>query len=147
MFGRLMNEALGKLHFWLTFVPFFTIFFMQHFLGLQGAPRRYYAFTAFDYLQKTRGQNLIISLAAMLLISGQFVFIVNFVWSLISGRVAGANPWSATTLEWTVPSPPPHGNFVETPVVERWAYESGSEPVRGDFAVQTLPARQAPVTA
>ena len=62
MFGRMMNETLGKAHFWLTFAPFFTIFFMQHFLGLQGAPRRYYAFTAFDYLQKTRGQNLVISL-------------------------------------------------------------------------------------
>ena len=71
MFGRMMNETLGKLHFWFTFVPFFIIFFMQHFLGLQGAPRRYYAFTAYDYLQKTRGQNLVISIAAMVLISGQ----------------------------------------------------------------------------
>ena len=102
MFGRTMNEALGKLHFWFTFAPFFIIFFMQHFLGLQGAPRRYYAFTAFDYLQKTRGQNLVISIAAMVLISGQLLFLVNFVWSLFKGRRADANPWHATTLEWTV---------------------------------------------
>jgi cytochrome c oxidase subunit 1 len=148
MFGRMTNEVLGKLHFWLTFVPFFTIFLMQHFLGLQGAPRRYYAFTAYDYLQKTRGQNLVISLAAMLLISGQLVFLLNFVWSLFRGRVAAQNPWSATTLEWTAPSPPPHGNFAQQPVVERWAYEYGVDAGDGtDFAVQTLPPHLTPVTA
>jgi cytochrome c oxidase subunit 1 len=147
MFGRTMNEALGTLHFWFTFVPFFTIFFMQHFLGLQGAPRRYYAFTAYDYLQKTRGQNLVISIAAMVLISGQLVFLVNFMWSLFKGRVAEANPWGATTLEWTVPSPPPHGNFGTMPVVERWAYEYGVQTVDGDYAVQTVPSQIAPVTA
>jgi cytochrome c oxidase subunit 1 len=147
MFGRLMNETLGKVHFWMTFVPFFTIFFMQHFLGLQGAPRRYYAFTAFDYLQKTRGQNLVISLMALFLISAQLVFVVNFVWSLLRGRAAVSNPWSATTLEWTVSSPPPHGNFAEAPVVERWAYEYGVHTTTGDFAAQTLPPGQAPVTA
>jgi cytochrome c oxidase subunit I len=147
MFGRMMNETLGKAHFWLTFAPFFTIFFMQHFLGLQGAPRRYYAFTAFDYLQKTRGQNLVISLAAFLLVSAQFVFIVNFVWSLVRGRVADANPWRATTLEWTLPSPPPHGNFDTQPTVERWAYEYGVPAPDGDFATQTVPAASVPVTA
>jgi cytochrome c oxidase subunit 1 len=147
MFGRMMNETLAKAHFWLTFAPFFTIFFMQHFLGLQGAPRRYYAFTAFDYLQKTRGQNLVISLAAFLLVSAQFLFIVNFVWSLVRGRVADANPWRATTLEWTVPSPPPHGNFESVPMVERWAYEYGVPATDGDFAVQTVPRDQVPVTA
>ncbi|MEP7310536.1 MAG: cbb3-type cytochrome c oxidase subunit I [Acidobacteriota bacterium] len=147
MFGRMMNETLAKAHFWLTFAPFFTIFFMQHFLGLQGAPRRYYAFTAFDYLQKTRGQNLVISLAAFLLVSAQFLFIINFVWSLAKGRVAEANPWRATTLEWTVPSPPPHGNFESVPTVERWAYEYGVPVAGGDFAVQTVPGDEAPVTA
>jgi cytochrome c oxidase subunit 1 len=147
MFGRMMNETLGKLHFWLTFVPFFVIFFMQHFLGLEGAPRRYYAFTAFDYLQKTRVENLIISVAAMVLIAGQLPFLVNFFWSLVAGQAAEANPWGATTLEWTVPSPPPHGNFAEAPVVHRWAYEYGLETSTGDFAVQTLPATSAPVTA
>jgi len=140
MFGRMMNETLGKLHFWFTFAPFFLIFFMQHFLGLQGAPRRYYAFTAFDYLQKTRGQNLVISIAAMVLISGQFLFLVNFVWSLFRGHRAAANPWHATTLEWTVASPPPHGNFDAVPVVQRWAYEYGVQTIDGDFAVQTVPS-------
>ena len=147
MFGRMMNETLGKVHFWLTFAPFFTIFFMQHFLGIQGAPRRYYAFTAYDYLQKTRGQNVIISLAAFFLVSAQLVFIVNFVWSLVKGRVAVANPWRATTLEWTLPSPPPHGNFDTVPTVERWPYEYGVPAPEGDFATQTVPAASVPVTA
>jgi cytochrome c oxidase subunit 1 len=147
MFGRTMNETLGKLHFWFTFAPFFIIFFMQHFLGLQGAPRRYYAFTAYDYLQKTRGQNLVISIAAMVLLSGQLLFFLNFVWSLFKGPAAEANPWQATTLEWTVPSPPPHGNFDAIPIVQRWAYEYGVQTVDGDFAVQTVASHHARVTA
>jgi cytochrome c oxidase subunit 1 len=147
MFGRMMNETIGSLHFWCTFIPFFIIFFMQHFLGLQGAPRRYYAFTAYDYLRQTRGQNLVISIAAMVLIAGQLLFLVNFVWSLVAGRVASANPWDATTLEWTAPSPPPHGNFgAVDPVVHRWAYEYGVQTLTGDFAVQTMPAREAPIS-
>jgi len=147
MFGRMMSELLGRLHFWLTFAPFFTIFFMQHFLGLQGAPRRYYSFTAFDFLRETRLQNLIISIAAMVLVSGQLLFLVNFVWSLFAGKKAPANPWDATTLEWTAPSPPPHGNFSADPVVHRWAYEYGVQTVAGDFAVQTVPEQSAPVGA
>ena len=102
---------------------------------------------AYDYLQKTRGQNVIISVAAMVLISGQLVFLVNFVWSMVAGRVARANPWGAATLEWTVPSPPPHGNFAAQPVVHRWAYEYGVEAPGGDFAAQTVSAQQTPVTA
>jgi cytochrome c oxidase subunit 1 len=147
MFGRTMSESLGKAHFWGTFAPFFIIFFMQHFLGLAGAPRRYYAFTAFDYLQKTRGQNLVISIAAMVLISAQFLFLANFVWSLFKGCLAAANPWRATTLEWTVPSPPPHGNFETVPAVQRWPYEYGVQTAEGDFADQTVPPLHVPVTA
>ena len=147
MFGRMMSETLGKAHFWLTFIPFFTIFFMQHFLGLQGAPRRYYAFTAYDYLTKTRGQNLIISLAAFLLISGQAVFLVNFVWSLFRGDKASDNPWEATTLEWTTTSPPPHDNFGDVPTVHRWPYEYGLDAAGRDFADQRVPPETVPVTA
>jgi cytochrome c oxidase subunit 1 len=148
MFGRLMHEGLGKAHFWGTFAPFFIIFFMQHFVGLEGAPRRYYAFTAFDYLQHTRGSNLAISVSAMVLIAAQMLFVVNFCWSLVAGRRAVPNPWHATTLEWTTASPPPHGNFgVEEPVVHRWAYEYGVDAPDGDFADQTVPPRSVPVTA
>jgi cytochrome c oxidase subunit I len=72
---------------------------------------------------------------------------VNFVWSLFRGRIAASNPWQATTLEWTVASPPPHGNFENVPVVSRWAYEYGLQTNEGDFATQIVPARSAPVTA
>jgi cytochrome c oxidase subunit 1 len=84
----------------------------------------------------------------MLLISGQFVFIVNFVWSLFAGEVAQSNPWQATTLEWTTSSPPPHGNFGDhLPTVHRWAYEYGVDHVADDFATQTVPPQRLPVTA
>ena len=148
MFGRMMSERLGKVHFWFTFVPFFTLFFMQHFLGLQGMLRRYYAFSSYDFLKRTQGQNVVISLLAMVLIAGQLVFLANFVWSLLKGRVAAANPWQATTLEWTVASPPPHGNFgAAVPDVHRWSYEYGVDDVDGDFAAQSVPPERVPVTA
>jgi cytochrome c oxidase subunit 1 len=148
MFGRMMNETLGRVHFWGTFAPFFIIFFVQHFIGLEGAPRRYYAFTAYDFLQRTRGQNEFISIAAMLLIASQLVFAANFIWSLVRGPVAADNPWEATTLEWTTSSPPPHGNFgTADPLVHRWAYEYGIPNGSTDFAVQTVPPHHAPVTA
>lgn len=148
MFGKMMNETLGKAHFWFTFGPFFILFFMQHFLGIQGAPRRYYAFSAYDFLRETRGQNLVMSVCAMLLISGQCLFLLNFVLSLLSGKKASDNPWEATTLEWTTASPPPHGNFgAAVPTVHRWAYEYGFEGKSTDFATQDVPANQVQVTA
>jgi cytochrome c oxidase subunit 1 len=140
MFGRSMNETAGKVHFWLTFVPFFTVFFMQHFLGLQGMPRRYYAFTSYEYLQKTMGQNTVISIAAFVLIAAQMVFVGNFCWSLIRGRLAAPNPWRATTLEWTVGSPPPHDNFGSAPPsVYRWPYEYSLQGAERDYVPQTSP--------
>ncbi|MCM3880541.1 MAG: cbb3-type cytochrome c oxidase subunit I [Vicinamibacterales bacterium] len=147
MFGRQMSEALGKAHFWLTFLPFFTVFFMQHFVGLQGAPRRYYAFTTYEYLNRTHGQNVVISLVAFLLMAGQLVFALNFIWSLVAGRASERNPWHATTLEWETSSPPPHGNFVEIPTVHRWAYEYSVAGEALDYTPQTVPARQVAVTA
>jgi cytochrome c oxidase subunit 1 len=139
IFGRSMNETVGKVHFWMTFIPFFLVFFMQHFLGLQGMPRRYYAFSSYEYLQKTMGQNVIISVAAFVLMAGQFVFISNFCWSLIRGRRAAPNPWRAATLEWTVASPPPHGNFGDAlPSVHRWPYEYSLEAAETDYIPQTI---------
>jgi cytochrome c oxidase subunit 1 len=147
MFGRSMSEPLGKAHFWLTFVPFFVIFFMQHFLGLQGMPRRYYAFSTYEFLRPTLGQNAVISVAALILVSGQLIFAVNFCWSLFRGRRAGANPWEATTLEWMTPSPPPHGNFGRLlPAVHRWPYEYSVEGAAVDYTPQTVSPRDVPVT-
>jgi cytochrome c oxidase subunit 1 len=147
MFGRFMNEPLGKAHFWLTFLPFFLVFFMQHFLGLQGAPRRYYAFTTYEYLRSTLSQNVAISHTAFLLIAGQAIFGANFIWSLVRGRRAASNPWHATTLEWATSSPPPHGNFAELPTVHRWAYEYAVEGAPSDYVAQTAPAEQLAVTS
>jgi cytochrome c oxidase subunit 1 len=148
MFGRAMLEPLAKAHFWMTFAPFFLIFFMQHFVGVQGAPRRYYAFTTYDFLRQTRGENVVISVAALVLVAGQLLFLVNFVWSLLRGRLTGANHWSATTLEWTIASPPPHGNFGDAvPSVHRWAYEYGVESGHRDFAPQDVGPERVPVTA
>ena len=138
MFGRSMVAWLGKAHFWATFVPFFTIFFAQHFLGLQGMPRRYYAFSTYEYLQDTHVVNTFISVLAIVLVAGQVIFFVNFLWSLVRGRVAPANPWDATTLEWSIASPPPHGNFgAQAPAVHRWAYEYSPEGAASDYVPQT----------
>jgi cytochrome c oxidase subunit 1 len=145
MFGRFMSERLGKVHFWLTFLPFFTVFFMQHFLGLQGAPRRYYAFTTYEYLRQTLAENVAISHTAFLLLAGQVVFAVNFVWSLFAGRVASPNPWQSATLEWETSSPPPHGNFAELPTVHRWAYEYAVEAGDADYVPQAAAPRKAAV--
>jgi cytochrome c oxidase subunit 1 len=148
MFGRSMHEGFGKLHFWGTFAPFFMVFFGQHFLGLQGMPRRYYAFNTYEYLEGTAGQNTMLSVIVMVLVAAQFVFMVNFLWSLFKGQPAEANPWAATTLEWTVASPPPHGNFGDTlPAVHRWAYEYSPESTGEDFAPQTAGPNDAPITA
>jgi cytochrome c oxidase subunit 1 len=147
MFGRMMSETLGKIHFWGTFAPFFIIFFMQHFVGLEGAPRRYYSFVPYDFLERIRGANVTISVMAMVLLSAQLVFLANFCWSLLAGRVARRNPWEATTLEWLTPSPPPHGNFDGELTVHRWAYEYGVPTPDGDFASQTVPPETVQVTA
>ena len=148
MFGRLMSPLLGRIHFWGTFVPFFTIFFAQHFLGLQGMPRRYYAFSTYEYLEGTQSQNVFISVVVLVLVAVQFVFAFNFVWSLLRGATASENPWEATTLEWTVASPPPHGNFGDAaPAVHRWPYEYSVEGQSSDYTSQTVTSSDVPVTA
>ena len=88
-----------------------------------------------------------ISHIAFVLIAGQLLFAVNVVWSLVAGRVAGANPWQATTLEWETSSPPPHGNFAEIPTVHRWAYEYAVEGEAADYTPQTVDSQRVAVTA
>ena len=148
MFGRMMSEKLGKLHFWLTLLGFYAVFFGQHFLGLGGMPRRYYAFDKFQYLQRFQELNLFITISAFVLGAAQVIFLVNFFWSMVKGPRAGRNPWRATTLEWTAPSPPPHGNWgADLPVVHRWPYEYSVPGAAEDFTPQTAPPSEAPVTA
>ncbi len=148
MFGRMMSERLGKLHFWLTLLSFYAVFFGQHFLGLGGAPRRYYAFDKFQYLQAFHGLNLFITVSALVLGAAQLIFLINFFWSLFKGPKAGRNPWKATTLEWTAPSPPPHGNWgAALPTVHRWPYEYSVPGATEDYTPQTVPRSEVPVTA
>jgi len=142
MFGRMMNETLGKLHFWLTIIPFNLIFIPLFILGLGGDHRRIFSYESFPELM-TPGfvfwrQFATISLVVMLL--AQVLFFVNFAWSLLRGKKAENNPYKANTLEWTVPSPPPHGNFAELPTVYRGPYEYSHPDRKLDYWPQNEPA-------
>ncbi len=123
MFGRMMNEGLGKLHFWLTFVPLNLVFMGQLVIGYEGMQRRLYDPSVYDFLKRLLPLNRGISHAAYLLGAAQFIFVVNFFWSLARGARASANPWEVGTLEWTVASPPPHHNFDQIPIVVRGPHE------------------------
>ena len=147
MFGRMMNETLGKLHFWVTMPTFYVLFLAQHFQGLGGMPRRYFDFDKYEYLQKMAAANLHVSLTAFVLGAVQFVFLFNFFWSAFKGARSVKNPWCATTLEWTEASPAPHGNWGEQlPEVHRWPYDYSVPGAAEDFTPQTAPGSVAPVT-
>ena len=140
MFGRMMNRTLGRLHFWLTFVPFYLVFLLMHFTGLAGTPRRYYSFQKYDFLDGIGDWALLISIVAFALGAAQILFLFNFCWSAFKGEKAGANPWSANTLEWTASSPPPHGNWGDSePEVHRWPYDYSLPGRAEDFTPQTVP--------
>ena len=98
----------SKAHFWTTFIGIYAIFTPMHFLGMVGNPRRYPELTAFDFLKPLEPVHLFISIAAFLTITSQLMFFGNLIWSFFKGQKAEMNPWEATTLEWEVPSPPPH---------------------------------------
>jgi cytochrome c oxidase subunit 1 len=139
MFGRMMNPTLGKIHFWFTFVGAYCIFMPMHFLGLVGGIRRYADYTAIAYLQPLRPLTMFVTFAAFVTVSAQLIFLFNLFWSLKKGAVAGKNPWNATTLEWSIPSPPPHDNFGgHYPTVYRGPYEFSVPGVREDFIPQDL---------
>jgi cytochrome c oxidase subunit 1 len=147
MFGRALNETLGKIHFWLTFPSFYAIFLTMHFVGLDGSPRRYYALNQFEVTKAHLPQQHWMTFAAFLLGVASLLFIFNFIWSLARGRKVSRNPWHATTLEWTASSPPPHGNWEgAVPEVHRWPYEYSVEGAKEDFTPQTVEASKARVT-
>ncbi|MDK1388999.1 cytochrome c oxidase subunit I [Sinorhizobium sp. 8-89] len=141
--GRMLNEALGQLHFWITFLGAYAIFFPMHYLGLVGVPRRYHELGDASFVtDSVHSLNAFISVAALIVGAAQIVFLFNLVWSLRHGREAGGNPWRATTLEWQTPeTPPPHGNWgKELPVVYRWAYDYSVPGAPEDFIPQNQPA-------
>ena len=139
--GRMMNETLGKLHFWLTFVGAYCIFMPFHYLGLAGNVRRYQAFVD-DFMQPLIPVHKFITVAALLTGAAQLIFLYNLFYSRFKGEKASANPWEATSLEWTIPSPPPWDNFGgKHPVVYHDPYQYGVEGSSGDYVMQDSPER------
>jgi cytochrome c oxidase subunit 1 len=139
MFSRMMSEPLGKIHFVLTYIFFNLTFFPMHFLGVGGHMRRIYNPTQYEFLQPLQEWNVFITISALLLGLSQLPFLINFFWSLFAGKKAERNPWRANTLEWSAPTPPPHGNFEVQPTVYRGPYEYSSPEVNEDFLPQDSP--------
>ena len=141
MFGRMMNETWGKVHFFITLAGTYSIFMPMHYLGMAGQPRRYSQFTELAYLQHLIPLNTFITYAAIITIGAQFIFVINLFWSMFKGPKASDNPWEATTLEWTTATPPPHDNFGgHTPVVNHGPYEYSVPGAPRDYVMQTDPA-------
>lgn len=140
MFGRMMNESLGHIHFWLTIVSAYCVFFPMHFMGLAGVPRRYYAFTAYDQFNVFVDMNKFITYAAFIGGIAQFIFLFNFFYSIFKGKRAVQNPWESNTLEWTTPVKHLHGNWPgEIPHVYRWPYDYSVPGHDKDFIPQNVP--------
>jgi len=140
--GRMLNTTLGKIHFWVTFLGAYLIFFPMHYLGLLGVPRRYYEMGETAFVPHSAATlNIFITFAALVVGATQMLFLFNLAWSLRHGREAGGNPWRATTLEWQTPqTPPAHGNWgAERPVVYRWAYDYSVPGAPQDFLPQNDP--------
>ncbi len=137
MFGRRLNETWGGVHFALTFVFANATFFPMHIIGIGGHPRRYYDPTAYQYLENFQVLNQFMTVSALLMGVTQLIFLGNFFYSLFAGPKAGRNPWHGNSLEWTVPSPPPHGNFATVPIVHRGPYEYSVPGLAADFLPQT----------
>ena len=138
MFGRQMNQKLGRVHFWLTFIFGNMTFLLMHIVGMGGMQRRIADPTQYESLLKWQGMNQFMSVSAFLLFASQLLFVWNFFSSVFNGEKVGRNPWHANSLEWHAPSPPPHGNFGETiPTVYRGPYEFASPDVEEDFLPQT----------
>jgi cytochrome c oxidase subunit I len=141
MFGRMLNETLARIHFFITLIGTYAIFMPMHYLGMAGHPRRYSQLTEVNYLHPLMGLQEFMSIAAFITIAAQFIFVINLFWSMKKGPKAEVNPWHATTLEWTVPSPPPHDNFGGvTPIVNHGPYEYSVPGVAKDYVMQTDPA-------
>src|SRR5271154_4532329 len=141
MFGRMMNETWGRIHFFITLIGTYAIFMPMHYLGMAGQPRRYSQFTELAYLQHLMPLNRFITYAAIVTISAQFIFVFNLIHSMFWGAKASDNPWESTTLEWTTATPPPHDNFGgHTPVVNHGPYEYSVPGAPRDYIMQTDPA-------
>lgn len=143
MFGRMMDAKLGYIHFWLTFVGVYMVFFPMHYIGIAGFPRRYYSWTNYEFTNMYTDLNMFVSVAAFITFAAQAIFLFNFFYSMYRGRKATLNPWSSNTLEWTTPLHPGHGNWPgEIPTVYRWPYDYSKPGAAEDFIPQTVPLSQ-----
>jgi cytochrome c oxidase subunit 1 len=136
MFGRMMNEFWGKVHFALTFVSSNCVFYPMHILGVAGLRRRIFDPTYTLFEGGLQNLNEFISISALVLGAAQIIFLLNFLISLFRGPRVDRNPWHSNTLEWTAPSPPPHGNFEADPTVYRGPYEYGDDQGDTDYRPQ-----------
>jgi cytochrome c oxidase subunit 1 len=153
MFGRMMSEKWGKVHFWPTMVGVYCIFIPMHAMGVVGMPRRYSQFTEtvngktthiYEFLTSTDPLVLFVTVSAIVTAVVQVIFFWNFFYSLFRGPKASDNPWEATTLEWVTATPPPHDNFGgRVPTVYRGAYEYGVPGAPEDYVMQTTPDEEA----
>jgi cytochrome c oxidase subunit 1 len=140
MTGRMMNERLGRIHFWITFPGVYAVFLPFHLLGLAGHPRRYADGQWYEFLRPLAGLQTGITHAAFLVAAAQLLFLFNLGWSLYRGARAGENPWEGTTLEWATPTPVPPGNFAGAlPVAYRDPYEYAVPDAPRDFLPQSTP--------
>ncbi len=143
MFGRMMNKNLGYAHFWVTFIAAYGVFIPMHFVGLAGAPRRYYENSALPMLDGVADLNIVMTAFAILGAVGQALFLYNFFYSIFRGQRAPQNPWKSNTLEWTTPVEHLHGNWPgELPTVHRWAYDYSKPGKDDDFVPQTVPLEE-----
>ncbi|MEO1516520.1 MAG: cbb3-type cytochrome c oxidase subunit I [Bacteroidota bacterium] len=139
MYGRFLNETLGKIHFWGTMIGAYAIFWPMHYLGMAGVPRRYYRFDSFDAFSHFTEMNQFITIAAIIVFAVQILFVINYFYSIWYGKkMTTRNPYNATTLEWTTPIQGVHGNWNgKIPAVQRWAYDYGKD--GRDFIPQYVP--------
>lgn len=145
MYSRFMNETLGKIHFWGTMIGAYAIFWPMHYIGMAGVPRRYYSFESFDAFKHFAEMNQFITIAAIVVFAVQLLFVINFFYSIWNGKkMKTKNPWDATTLEWTTPIEPLHGNWPgKIPSVHRWAYDYNKD--EREFVPQYVPLEEGEV--
>ena len=148
MYGRMMNTKLGYLHFWITIVSAYGVFLPMHFVGIGGAPRRYYDYSVYEAFDGNQYEmimdlNVVISIFAIIGAIGQIIFLYNFFYSARKGQKAVQNPWKANTLEWTTPVEHVHGNWPgELPTVHRWPYDYSKPGMDEDFVTQDTPLKE-----
>lgn len=143
MFLRMMNKKLGYVHFWITFICAYGVFFPMHFIGLAGVPRRYYTNSEFPMFDNLVDINEIVTICAIIGALGQVFFLFNFFYSIFRGEKAPQNPWNSNALEWTTPMANIHGNWPGAlPEVHRWPYDYSKPGKEKDFIPQTVPLEE-----